>query len=123
MDDDGKASPQNMSLVDLLREFIRHRLKVITRRSQFELARAEARLHVLEFLLKALTNIDEVIDIIRKSQSTETARANLIKKFKLASSAQAISTCRFAVWLRWGEESCRMRKRSCRAGKDLREIP
>lgn len=91
VDDDGKASPQNMSLVDLLREFIRHRLKVITRRSQFELARAEARLHVLEGLLKALTNIDEVIDIIRKSQSTETARANLIKKFKLSEiQAQAI---------------------------------
>lgn len=91
VDDDGKASPHNMALVDLLREFIRHRLKVIIRRSQFDLARAEARLHVLEGLLKALSNIDEVIDTIRKSQNTETARANLMKRFKLSEiQAQAI---------------------------------
>lgn len=80
----GKASPKNMSLIDLLREFIQHRLVVITRRSRFDLKRAEDRLHIIEGLLKALANIDEVIRIIRASQTTETARANLMKKFKLS---------------------------------------
>lgn len=91
VDDEGKASPRNLSLVDMLREFVRHRLKVITRRARFELARAEARLHILEGLLKALANIDEVIETIRKSQNVDTARANLMKRFKLSEiQAQAI---------------------------------
>lgn len=91
VDDDGKASPRNMTLADMLREFIRHRLKVIIRRSQYELDRAEARLHILEGLLKALSKIDAVIDTIRKSENTDTARANLMKRFKLTEvQAQAI---------------------------------
>jgi DNA gyrase subunit A len=91
VDNDGKASPHNLTLLDMLREFILHRLKVITRRSKFELDRAEARLHVLEGLLKALAKIDQVIDTIRKSENTETARANLMKRFKLSEiQAQAI---------------------------------
>src|SRR5690606_7438177 len=91
VDDDGKAAPQNLTLLDMLREFIRHRLKVIVRRSKYELDRAEARLHILEGLLKALSKIDAVIDTIRKSENTETARANLMKRFKLTEvQAQAI---------------------------------
>ena len=91
VDDDGKSSPRNLSLADMLREFIRHRLKVITRRSKFELDRAEARLHILEGLLKALAKIDAVIETIRKSQSTDDARQNLMKRFKLSEiQAQAI---------------------------------
>jgi len=91
VDDDGKASPHNLTLADMLREFIRHRLKVITRRSKYELDRAEARLHILEGLLKALAKIDAVIDTIRKSENAETARANLMKRFKLSEiQAQAI---------------------------------
>ena len=75
----------------MLREFISHRLTVITRRSQYELDRAEARLHILEGLLKALSKIDAVIDTIRKSENTDTARANLMKRFKLSEiQAQAI---------------------------------
>lgn len=90
-DAEGKASPRQLTLADLLREFIAHRLVVITRRSKYELARAEARLHILEGLLKALSMIDEVIDIIRHSQTVETARANLIKKLSLSEiQAQAI---------------------------------
>ena len=89
--DDGKASPKSLTLLDMLREFIRHRLKVIIRRSQYELARAEARLHILEGLLKALGKIDAVIDTIRKSENTDAARANLVKRFKLTEiQAQAI---------------------------------
>ena len=67
-DEDGKASPRNLTLLDMLREFISHRLQVITRRSKYELDRAEARLHILEGLLKALSKIDAVIDTIRKSR-------------------------------------------------------
>ncbi len=89
--EDGKASPRNLTLVDMLREFIQHRLTVITRRSKYELDRAEARLHIIEGLLKALAKIDAVIDTIRKSQSTDDARANLMKRFKLSEiQAQAI---------------------------------
>ena len=91
VDDEGKASPNNLSLLDMLREFIRHRLKVITRRSKYELDRAEARLHILEGLLIALSKIDAIIETIRKSETTDTARTNLMKKFKLSElQAQAI---------------------------------
>ena len=90
-DADGKASPHNLTLADMLREFISHRLTVIIRRSKYELDRAEARLHILEGLLKALSKIDAVIDTIRKSENTETARVNLMKRFKLSEvQAQAI---------------------------------
>jgi DNA gyrase subunit A len=84
MSEEGKASPQNLTLVSMLSEFIRHRLEVITRRSRFELDRAEARLHIVEGLLKAISMIDEVIEIIRHSQNSETARANLMKKIGLS---------------------------------------
>jgi DNA gyrase subunit A len=89
--EDGKASPKSLTLLDMLREFISHRLKVIVRRSRYELARAEARLHILEGLLKALSKIDAVIDTIRKSENTDAARTNLMKRFKLSEiQAQAI---------------------------------
>lgn len=90
-DTHGKFSPKNLSLADMLREFIKHRLTIITRRSQYELDRAEARLHILKGLLKALGKIDEVIRIIRNSETTEAARENLMKKLKLDEvQAQAI---------------------------------
>src|SRR5512133_3481116 len=91
VDDEGKASPRNLTLRDMLEEFICHRLHVITRRSKYELDKAEARLHILEGLLKALSKIDAVIDTIRKSDTTEAARQNLMKRFKLSEiQAQAI---------------------------------
>ncbi len=90
-EENGKASPRNMTLLDLLREFILHRLRVIVRRSRYELKRAEDRLHIIEGLLKALSKIDEVIRIIRASETTEAARTNLMKKLKLSEiQAQAI---------------------------------
>ena len=84
MSPEGKASPQNLTLNSMLSEFIRHRLDVIIRRSRFELNRAEARLHIVEGLLKAISMIDEVIEIIRHSQNTESARSNLMKKIGLS---------------------------------------
>ena len=90
-EENGKASPRNMTLLDLLREFIQHRLRVIVRRARYELKRAEDRLHLIEGLLKALAKIDEVIRIIRASETTEVARTNLMKKLKLSEiQAQAI---------------------------------
>jgi DNA gyrase subunit A len=83
--------PQRLSLLDMLIYFVEHRLNVIVRRSRYELAKREARLHIVEGLLKALDIIDEVIDTIRRSRTSETAEANLIKKFKFTElQAQAI---------------------------------
>jgi DNA gyrase subunit A len=83
--------PQRLSLRDMLVHFVEHRLNVIVRRSRYELERREARLHIVEGLLKALDVIDEVIDTIRRSRTAETAEANLIKKFKFSElQAQAI---------------------------------
>jgi DNA gyrase subunit A len=75
----------------MLIHFIEHRLNVIVRRSRYELAKREARLHIVEGLLKALDVIDEVIDTIRRSRTAETAENNLVKKFKFTRlQAQAI---------------------------------
>jgi DNA gyrase subunit A len=83
--------PQRLSLRDMLVYFVEHRLNIIVRRSRYELAKREARLHIVEGLLKALDVIDEVIDTIRRSRTAETAEANLIKKFKFTElQAQAI---------------------------------
>jgi DNA gyrase subunit A len=83
--------PQRLSLRDMLVHFVEHRLNVIVRRSRYELSKREARLHIVEGLLKALDIIDEVIDTIRRSRTSETAEANLIKKFGFTElQAQAI---------------------------------
>ncbi len=83
--------PQRLSLRDMLIHFVDHRLNVIVRRSRYELAKREARLHIVAGLLKALDIIDEVIDTIRRSRTGETAEANLIKKFRFTElQAQAI---------------------------------
>jgi DNA gyrase subunit A len=83
--------PQRLSLKDMLVYFVEHRLTVIVRRSKYELEKRQARLHIVEGLLKALDVIDEVIDTIRRSRTAETAEANLIKKFGFTQlQAQAI---------------------------------
>ncbi len=83
--------PQRLSLREMLVLFIEHRLNVIVRRSRYELDKREARLHIVQGLLKALDVIDQVIDTIRRSQTAETAETNLIKKFGFTSAqAQAI---------------------------------
>ena len=79
-----KTVPRYLSLKDMLIHFVEHRLVVIVRRSRHELAEREKRLHIVEGLLIALANIDEVIAIIKKSRTQETAQANLIKRFKLS---------------------------------------
>lgn len=85
------SEPRLLSLKRALQIFVDHRLEVITRRSKFELAKAEARAHILEGLLKALANLDEVIKTIRKSPDAETAKEKLMTGFKLSEKqAQAI---------------------------------
>jgi len=74
--------PQRLGLLEMLVRFVDHRLTVIIRRSRFELAKREARLHIVEGLLKALDIIDQVIDTIRRSRTTESAHANLVRSFK-----------------------------------------
>ncbi len=83
--------PRELSLKDFISEFIKHRREVVIRRSKYELRKAEERAHILEGLKIALENIDEVVAIIKKSRNVDTARSNLIKRFKLSEKqAQAI---------------------------------
>ena len=76
--------PRIMTLPQLLQAYIDHRLDVITRRTKFELNKAEARAHILEGLLIAVRNIDDVVKIIRNSSSRDEARDTLIAKFSLS---------------------------------------
>jgi DNA gyrase subunit A len=76
--------PRVLGLADILNEHIKHRQIVVRRRTEFELRKARERAHVLEGLKIALDHIDEVIAVIRASDTTEEAAANLIKKFKLS---------------------------------------
>lgn len=77
------GTPQLMNIKHVLLEYIVHRQLVVTRRSQHELQEAQARAHILEGLIIALNNLDDVIETIRRSPDTDTARANLVKKFGL----------------------------------------
>jgi DNA gyrase subunit A len=76
--------PKTMGLKELLAVFLRHRVVVITRRTQFDLDKAEARAHILEGLIIALANIDAVVALIRASADPETALASLQAKFGLS---------------------------------------
>jgi DNA gyrase subunit A len=83
--------PRTLSLLELIRHYVGHQKEVITRRTQHQLARAEARAHILEGLLIALDNLDAVIKLIRGSADPDTARDGLIDRFGLTRpQAQAI---------------------------------
>jgi len=76
--------PRILGLSDILHEYIKHRQVVVRRRTEYDLKKAEARAHILEGLSIALDHIDEVIKVIRGSDTTEEAQNNLIAKFKLS---------------------------------------
>lgn len=76
--------PQVLTLGQMIQYFVEHRHEVILKRTKFELDAAEKRAHILEGLKIALDNIDEIINLIKKSKDTETARDNLMKRFKLS---------------------------------------
>jgi DNA gyrase subunit A len=75
--------PRTLGLKDMLRHYLAHQKEVVTRRSRYRLARAEARAHILEGLLKALGHLDEVIALIRAAADPETAREGLMSRFDL----------------------------------------
>lgn len=76
--------PRILGLEEILREYLKHRQVVIRKRTEFELRKAQERAHVLEGLVIALDHIDEVIALIRQSQTTEEAHKNLMERFKLS---------------------------------------
>jgi DNA gyrase subunit A len=76
-----KGKPRVMNLKEILQCFVDHRFEVITRRTRFELAKAEARAHILEGYLLAMDNMDEVVRIIRDSKNRDEAQQRLIAKF------------------------------------------
>ncbi|SDH41237.1 DNA gyrase subunit A [Leifsonia sp. 98AMF] len=78
------GGPQTLGLRDLLQVYLDHRISVVTRRSQFRLARRKERLHLVEGLLIAILDIDEVIQVIRTSDDTEQARGRLMQVFDLS---------------------------------------
>ena len=82
--------PKTINLKDTIRHFILHRKDVVTRRTRYELSEAEKRAHILEGLKRAIDNIDEVIEIIRNSASTDDARNSLMSRFAF-SRPQAVS--------------------------------
>jgi DNA gyrase subunit A len=83
--------PKTLSLLELVREYVNHQREVVTRRTQYELRRAEARAHILEGLLIALDNLDAAIKLIRASADPDAARDGLISEFELSrEQAQAI---------------------------------
>ena len=83
--------PKVLNILDMLKEYIKHQEDVVTRRTKYELKKAEERDHILQGLLIALDNIDEVIQIIRGSQTTQIAKESLMARFGLTEvQAQAI---------------------------------
>ncbi|HCX99998.1 MAG TPA: DNA gyrase subunit A, partial [Bacteroidales bacterium] len=76
--------PRMLNLKDLIHHFVKHRHQVIIRRTQYDLDQAEKRAHILEGLLIAIDNIDEVIKIIRAAQTPDEARENLMERFGLS---------------------------------------
>ena len=99
------GEPRTLPLKKALQIFIEHRQTVIVRRSNFDLAKARARLHILDGYLLALANLDAVIKTIRESQDSDVAKTNLMKRFKLSElQAQAILDMqlrRLAALERW----------------------
>jgi DNA gyrase subunit A len=92
-----EGRPQILSLKKALTHYIAHRRDVVTRRTLFDLRQARDRMHILEGLKIAVDNIDAVIDLIRSSKDTETAKAGLMSSFELsARQAQAILDMRLA---------------------------
>ena len=92
---DGK--PQQLGLMEVIRHYVKYQQKVIKRRTMYELEQAQARCHILEGLIIAVQNIDEVIAIIKKSESTADARMKLMERFEISrEQAQAILDLKLA---------------------------
>lgn len=113
--------PQTLSLKGLLEQFIKHRENIIRKRSEFDLAKAKARLHILEGLLKALKNIDAVIKTIKTSKSREEAKEKLVKNFKLtAIQAEAILEMKLQTLV--GLERIKIEEEAKLKEKEIKEL-
>ncbi|GIW64565.1 MAG: DNA gyrase subunit A [Patescibacteria group bacterium] len=83
--------PQTLSLKSILEIYLRHRINIVTKRSEYELKQAKARAHILEGYLIALDNIDEIVELIKKAKDEADAKTKLVTHFKLSPiQAQAI---------------------------------
>ena len=83
--------PKVLNLLEMLKLYLKHQEDVVTRRTKYDLNKAEERDHILQGLLIALDHIDEVIRIIRSSRNTQAAKENLMERFELSDpQAQAI---------------------------------
>jgi DNA gyrase subunit A len=113
--------PRTLSLKELIQHYVGHQREVVTRRTQFELRRAEARAHILEGLLVALDNLDAVIKLIRASDDPDAARQGLIDKFELTEEqAQAILDMRLQRLT--GLESDKVRAEHAELVKRIKEL-
>lgn len=74
--------PKVLNVLEMLDEFLKHQINVVTRRTKYDLNKCEARAHILEGLLKALLHIEDIIKTIKESKDTDTAKKNLIDKYK-----------------------------------------
>ena len=95
-----KGRPQLLSLREMIFHYIDHRHDVVVRRTQYELRKAEERAHILQGLIIAIDNLDEVIALIRGSQTPEEARNGLMEKFELSEiqGFAPFSTCASRAW-------------------------
>ena len=92
-----KGQPKVLNLKEVLECYLDHQIEVITRRTQFDLDKAKARAHIVDGLMIATSNIDEVVQIIKTSKTTDEAQVNLMKAFKLTEAqAKAILDMRLS---------------------------
>src|SRR5207244_9619765 len=85
-------TPRTVGMVELLRRYNEHQLNVLRRRSEYDLARARERLHIVDGLIIGAVHADEIVRIFQSSKDRQVARAELIKRFKLSEiQAQKIS--------------------------------
>ena len=85
--------PKTLNLLDFVDSYIAHQVDVVTRRSKFDLEKCKARLHIVEGLILASININEVVEIIKKSKDKADSKINLIDKYYLSNEqAEAIVT-------------------------------
>lgn len=96
--------PKVLNLLEMLKLYLKHQEDVVTRRTKYDLNKAEERDHILQGLLIALDHIDEVIRIIRSSRNTQAAKENLMERFELSDpQAQAIRRYETARSYRFGK--------------------
>lgn len=127
-DESGRLEPRTLTLKRCLQIFIDHRVNVITRRTQFELDKARARAHILDGLLIALANLDDVISTIRHADDADDAKQKLMERFKLSElQSQAILDLqlrRLAALERWKiEEEAKQIKEQIAYFEDLLANP